>query len=101
METKKHEHKHEHGHCCGSKNGGGHGRCHDSKHGEGKGHCHDAEEGSGKGKNKGGSFGQGGYCICANCGEKIPHQKDVKCTTQKCPACDKTMVREELLLSKQ
>ncbi len=49
------------------------------------------------GKNKGGSFGPGGFCICAKCGEKVPHQQGVKCTTQKCPKCGHTMVREELL----
>ena len=117
METNKHqhEHKHGHGHCCGSKNGSknghshghhhenGHGRCCDSEKGEGKhehGHCHDSEKSGGKGKNKGGSFGEGGFCICAKCGAKIPHQKGIKCTTLTCPACGKTMVREELLQSK-
>jgi len=53
--------------------------------------------GSGHGKNNGGSFGTGGYCVCAKCGEKIPHQRGVKCTTVKCPNCGHTMVREELL----
>jgi len=53
--------------------------------------------GEGRGRNKGGSFGPGGYCICAKCGEKVPHQQDVKCTTLKCPKCGKTMIREELL----
>lgn len=49
------------------------------------------------GKNKGGSFGPGGYCVCGNCGEKIPHQSGVRCTLVKCPKCGHTMVREELL----
>lgn len=112
MDTNIHEHRHGHGHCCGSKHGNGHGHCHnsehdeehghchDSDHGKGHGHCHDAETGSDKGKNKGGGFGSGGFCICAKCGEKISHQKGVKCTTLKCPSCGKTMVREELLKSK-
>ncbi len=49
------------------------------------------------GRNKGGAFGPGGYCVCANCGNKIPHHRGLKCTTIKCPACQHTMVREELL----
>lgn len=51
----------------------------------------------GKGRNKGGAFGPGGYCVCSKCGEKIPHQQGVKCTTIKCPKCGQPMVREELL----
>lgn len=53
--------------------------------------------GGGKGRNKGGGFGVGGYCVCAKCGEKVPHQQGVKCTTLKCPKCGNTMIREELL----
>jgi len=49
------------------------------------------------GRNKGGSFGPGGVCVCTGCGEKVPHQQGVKCTTLKCPKCGKPMVREELL----
>lgn len=56
--------------------------------------------GGGQGRNKGGSYGTGGYCACAKCGEKVPHQQGVKCTTVKCPKCGHTMVREELLRSK-
>ena len=56
--------------------------------------------GGGHGKNNGGSFGIGGYCVCAKCGEKIPHQRAIKCTTVKCPNCGHTMVREELLIRK-
>lgn len=53
--------------------------------------------GSGHGRNKGGSFGTGGYCVCAKCGAKVPHEQGVKCTSQKCPDCGHTMIREELL----
>jgi len=57
--------------------------------------------GGGKGRNKGGAFGPGGFCVCAKCGEKIPHQQDIKCTTIKCPVCGTTMIREELLKTKK
>ncbi|NOX47315.1 MAG: hypothetical protein GXO89_10100 [Chlorobi bacterium] len=61
--------------------------------GQGKG----LGRGGGRGRNNGGGFGTGGFCVCAKCGEKIPHQQGVKCTTQKCPTCGHTMIREELL----
>lgn len=54
-------------------------------------------KGGGHGRNKGGAFGTGGFCICAKCGTKIPHQQGIKCTTIKCPKCGHTMIREELL----
>ncbi|MFC2117038.1 DUF5320 domain-containing protein [Bacteroidota bacterium] len=50
-----------------------------------------------QGRNKGGAFGPGGFCICANCGNKVPHKQGVKCTTLKCTECGKIMIREELL----
>jgi uncharacterized protein len=53
--------------------------------------------GGGRGRNKGGAFGTGGFCICAKCGEKVPHEQGVKCTAVKCPQCGHAMVREELL----
>ncbi len=55
----------------------------------------------GRGRNMGGAYGPGGYCICAKCGEKIPHRAGVKCTTLKCPSCGHTMIREELLENKR
>jgi len=55
----------------------------------------------GGGRNHGGGFGRGGYCICAACGHKLPHEQGVKCTGIKCPNCGKTMVRQELLESKK
>ena len=51
----------------------------------------------GGGRNKGGAFGPGGYCVCAKCGEKVPHERGVKCTNLKCPKCGHTMIREELI----
>ena len=57
--------------------------------------------GGGRGRNNGGSFGVGGYCVCAKCGAKLPHQQGVKCTSRKCPECGRPMVREELLNSKK
>lgn len=69
----------------------------DNKTGYGKGWG----AGGGKGRNKGGSFGPGGFCICAKCGEKIPHRQGIKCTTLKCPKCGKTMVREELIKNRK
>lgn len=54
-----------------------------------------------KSRNKGGGYGPGGFCVCAKCGEKVPHQQGMKCTTIKCPNCGKTMIREELLHDKQ
>jgi len=57
--------------------------------------------GGGRGRNRGGSYGTGGYCVCAKCGERIPHQRGVKCTTLKCPKCGHTMIREELLQNRK
>lgn len=57
--------------------------------------------GGGRRRNNGGGFSVGGYCVCAKCGEKVPHQQGVKCTTLKCPKCGHTMVREELLNKKK
>ena len=57
--------------------------------------------GGGQGRNKGGSYGTGGYCVCAKCGEKVAHQQGIKCTTVKCPKCGHPMVRDELLKTKE
>lgn len=43
-------------------------------------------------ENKG--MGQGGFCICLNCGTKKEHEKAVPCRDEKCDKCGKPMVRE-------
>ena len=70
--------------------------------GEGRGQGSGRGQGAsgGRGRNKGGGYSIGGYCVCAKCGEKVPHQQGVKCTTLKCPKCGHTMIREELLNEK-
>ena len=54
-------------------------------------------EGKGMGRNKGGAFGPGGMCVCPKCGEKVSHNRGLKCTEIKCPKCGNRLVREELL----
>lgn len=68
-----------------------------SGRGSGSGHGRGLGKGGGRGRNNGGSFGTGGYCVCAKCGVKVPHESGVKCTTVKCPDCGHVMIREELL----
>ena len=68
--------------------------------GTGGGQGQGSGQGGGRGRNKGGAYGAGGFCICAKCGEKVPHKRGIKCTTLKCPECGHTMIREELLKGK-
>jgi hypothetical protein len=37
--------------------------------------------------------GSGGYCVCLQCGEKVPHQRATPCSLVTCPKCGSTMVR--------
>lgn len=53
--------------------------------------------GGGMGRMGGGGFGIGGDCVCAKCGEKVPHVRGQNCTTVNCPKCGHVMVRDELL----
>ena len=68
-----------------------------SSAGENTGSGRGLGKGGGRGRNKGGSFGVGGFCICAKCRTKVQHQQGFKCTNLKCPNCGKTMIREEIL----
>lgn len=35
-----------------------------------------------------------GYCVCPQCGVKVPHQQAQACTSMQCPQCGTAMVRE-------
>ena len=35
-----------------------------------------------------------GFCVCPQCGEKVPKQPGKPCTTVQCPQCGSLMVRE-------
>ncbi|MBN2460898.1 MAG: hypothetical protein JXB60_04765 [Candidatus Cloacimonetes bacterium] len=53
--------------------------------------------GGGRGRNSGGGYSLGGFCVCAKCGTRTPHQQGVPCTGVHCPNCGNVMIREELL----
>jgi len=38
--------------------------------------------------------GPSGSCVCPKCGQRVPHERGVPCTKQKCPGCGAAMVRE-------
>jgi len=38
--------------------------------------------------------GPGGYCVCPNCGHRVPHQAGTPCYQITCPKCGTMMVRE-------
>jgi hypothetical protein len=42
-----------------------------------------------------GGMESGGYCVCLDCGERVPHRRGVPCRDERCPKCGKAMVREE------
>ena len=38
-------------------------------------------------------MGQGGSCVCPQCGKRIPHQVGVPCNSIQCLSCKTNMVR--------
>lgn len=52
--------------------------------------------GSGRGRMGGTKpgAGPGDYCLCPNCGHKVPHQVGQPCYNMSCPKCGSRMVRE-------
>jgi len=53
--------------------------------------------GQGRGRGRMGYYGLGpaGYCVCPNCGNRVPHQRGLPCAQMKCPKCGSLMVREQ------
>ncbi len=58
--------------------------------------------GAGTGMGRGGrgrlggnmAAGAGGYCVCPGCGEKVPHQQGIPCSSVNCPKCGSKMIRD-------
>lgn len=50
-------------------------------------------QGLGKGRRRG--FGRTNYCVCPNCGNKVPHMRGKPCVEQKCPKCGSNMAPEQ------
>jgi predicted Fe-Mo cluster-binding NifX family protein len=59
--------------------------------------------GGGRGRGAGGggcgkmggpsAAGPGGFCVCPNCGEKVPHTQGQPCNQMACPKCGTKMTR--------
>jgi hypothetical protein len=65
--------------------------------GRGGGRGQGQGRGGGRGPGLGGgpkAAGPGGYCVCPNCGHKVPHQLGQSCYQQQCPKCGTAMTRE-------
>jgi len=65
--------------------------------GRGKGRGRGSGRGGGRGPGLGGgpkAAGPGGYCLCPNCGHKVPHQVGQPCYEVQCPKCGTNMTRE-------
>lgn len=64
--------------------------------GKGPGTGRGMGKGQGGSPGRGGDFsaGPGGYCVCPNCGERVPHQVRTPCNGQRCPKCGTAMTRE-------
>jgi len=52
--------------------------------------------GAGGGRGRMGGFGAGpsGFCVCPNCGYRVPHTVGMPCFRQICPKCGSRMIRE-------
>jgi len=70
----------------------GRNRSQQSERGFGRGRGFGGGRGAGGG-NKPGS-GPGGFCVCPNCGKKVPHVAGERCKDKKCPDCGTTMMRD-------
>jgi predicted Fe-Mo cluster-binding NifX family protein len=51
-------------------------------------------QGQGMGRDGGFRAGPGGYCICPNCEERVPHELGFPCFDNTCPKCGTVMTRE-------
>lgn len=38
--------------------------------------------------------GPGDYCVCPDCGHRVPHDRALPCYQRECPRCGRRMTRE-------
>lgn len=64
--------------------------------GQGPGTGRGMGTGRGRGRMGGNNAGAGpiGYCVCPQCGKKVPHKRSNPCYTMVCPKCGIPMIRE-------
>jgi hypothetical protein len=63
----------------------------------GRGQGRGGGRGGGRGPGRMGgtkAAGPGGYCVCPNCGHKVPHPVGQPCYQTNCPKCGTQMIRE-------
>jgi predicted Fe-Mo cluster-binding NifX family protein len=72
------------------------GPCRDrgTDRGKGQGVGQGIGQGQGKGRDGGFRAGPGGYCICPNCEQRVPHELGCPCFENTCPKCGTVMTRE-------
>jgi hypothetical protein len=63
--------------------------------GQGPGTGRGVGTGRGRGRMGGSSAGAGpdSYCVCPQCGAKVPHQRGIPCYNMNCPQCGTRMTR--------
>jgi hypothetical protein len=50
----------------------------------------------GRGRQPGGfGLGPSGFCICRQCGTKVPHKRGLPCYETHCPNCGQPMTRAQ------
>jgi predicted Fe-Mo cluster-binding NifX family protein len=83
--------------CCGRRRFNRRGACCDRGEEEAMNRGRGGGQGTGRGPGQGGGSQGGGpigFCVCATCGHREPHQRGTPCVQKQCPKCGSAMTRE-------